>query len=364
MNQEANGFLERAEHLHRRALVIDTHSDTTQRFMDETWDPSERHGYGHVDIPRLQEGGVDAMFFAVWAPGPIESGQGVAAARRQIARIHEVVSAHEDALVSARTSDEIRAAQRQGRVAVVIAIEGGYLIEDSLAILREYHEAGAAYLTLTHSFHTTWADSAGVHESLPPRHDGLTAFGREVVGELNRLGMMVDVSHVSDKTFWDVVETTRAPIIATHSSSRAVSPHRRNLTDDMIRAIADSGGVVQINFASLFIDPNHPPVSKEDLERWWDDRDKVKDPVTSYVTPLAVLVDHFDHAMKLVGPRHVGIGSDFDGVPAVPAGMEDCSKLPNLTAELLRRGYGEDDLTEMLGANVLRVMDACRAVAE
>lgn len=355
--------LEQARALHRRAIVIDTHCDTTQRLLDPQWEIGQRDERGHVDLPRMREGGVGAMFLAVYARGPVEPGEGVRRARAQMARIQETVSQHERDLVLARSADDIRAAHAQGRIAIVLAIEGGYLIEDSLDVLREYHAAGAAYLTLTHSFHTSWADSSGVHEPLEPLHGGLTDFGREVVRELNHLGMMVDVSHVSDDTFRDVMETSRAPVVATHSSCRAVAPHRRNLSDDMIRAIARSGGIVQINFASAFVDPKYPEVDPKAIAAYRREGGALPQVIADHVTPLSVLADHFDHALRLVGPEHVGIGSDFDGVLAVPAGMEDCSRLPNLTAMLLERGYSEDDLRKVLGENVLRVMKECQEVA-
>ncbi len=363
MNNTEIEHVAAARQLHQRAIVIDTHCDTTMHLMDDHWDISAKHDTGHVDISKMRDGGVDAMFFAVWAPGPIEPGTGIEAARAQIKRIGETVQRHSDLLVAARTAEDIRNAHTSGRIALVIAIEGGYLIEDSLDILREYAAAGAAYLTLTHAFHTTWADSSGVHERLEPLHGGLTDFGREVVRELNRLGVMVDVSHVSDNTFRDVVETTAAPIIASHSSCRAVHDHCRNLSDDMMRTVAASGGVVQINFAAMFLDPDHPPIDRTQMRRWWDRGGGDPGVLTDYVTPLTVLVDHFDHALQVIGPEHVGIGSDFDGVPLVPGQMEDCSKLPNLTAALLARGYSEQDLELVLGANVLRVMEACRDAA-
>jgi membrane dipeptidase len=198
---------------------------------------------------------------------------------------------------------------------------------------------------------------------LPTLHGGLTDFGREVVRELNHLGMMVDVSHVSDDTFWDVMETSSAPIVASHSSCRAVSPHRRNLNDEMIQAVARSGGVVQINFHAGFVDPTFPSIDPQVIHEWWESDPADRQPLTDHITPLSVLIDHFDHAIRLVGPDHVGIGSDFDGVPALPAGMEDCSKLPNLTAALLQRGYSEEDLKKVLGENVLRVMEQCQRVS-
>ena len=354
----------RARRLHDHSVVIDTHCDTTQRLLDETWDITRRHDDGHVDLPRIREGGIDALFFAVYAPPATEPGAGIAAARRQIECVHRMIERHPRELAGARTAAQIRAAREAGRVIIVLAIEGGYLIEDSLDVLREYHAAGAAYLTLTHAFHTSWADSSGVHEALSPHHGGLTDFGRDVIRELNRLGMMVDVSHVSDDTVRDVLDTSTAPIIASHSSCRAVSPHCRNLSDELMQAIAATGGVIQINFAAAFIDPKHPPLDPVAIKRWWADLSGARKPVTDHVTPLSVLVDHFDHALQRVGPRHVGIGSDFDGVPSLPAGMTDCSRLPHLTAELLRRGYREEDLAPMLGENVLRVMEACRRAAQ
>ena len=352
-------YLARARALHQRAVVIDTHCDTTQRLAEAKWDFSTRHETGHVDIPRLREGGVDAAFFAVWAPGPVEAGQGIEAAREQIRRIHEAARRHDGQVVPARSAGDIRRAKLDGRIAILIAIEGGYLIEDSLDVLREYHRAGAAYMTLTHGFHTSWADSSGIDEPLRPLHGGLTDFGREVVRELNHLGMMVDVSHASDDTVRDVIDVSVAPVMASHSSCRALSPHVRNLTDEMMTAVAATGGIVQINFFAGFIDPDFPPVDPDALKRWVDSGGLYTGPITDHVTPLSLLVDHFEHALGLIGPDHVGIGSDFDGLPQLPAGMEDCSRLPHLTAELLRRGHTEEELTKVLGENVLRVMAAC-----
>ncbi len=357
--------LTRARRLHENVLVIDSHCDTTQRLMKDDWNFAQRHEEWHVDIPRLREGGVDAVFMAVFAPGPVEPGAGIAASRAQIDRIHETAGRHESDVALARTVEEVRQAAADGRIALLIGIEGGYLIEDSLDVLREYHSRGATYLTLTHATHTSWADSSGVHEALEPLHGGLTAFGRDVVRELNRLGMMVDVSHVSDDTFWDVMKTSTAPVVATHSSCRALSAHRRNMTDEMIRAVADTGGVVQINFAAAFIDPDYPQIEPEVRKQWFTTCGEFRrDMLPDHVTPLAILADHFDHALKLVGPAHVGIGSDYDGTAAVPADMEDCSKLANLTAELLRRGHTEEALTQVLGENLLRVMHACQHGAE
>lgn len=354
--------LERAEALHRRAVVIDTHCDTTQRLLDRHWDISKRDPFGHVDLPRLRDGAVDAIFFAVYAPAFDAPGVGVAQATAQFDAIDAMIAAQPGVAV-ARDAAAVRAAKSRGQVAIVPAVEGGHLIEDSLDVLRRYRERGAAYLTLTHGFHTNWADSAGVRETLSPRHGGLTGFGKEVVRELNTLGMMVDVSHASDQTVRDVLAVSSAPVIASHSSCRAVAPHRRNLSDDLIKAIAETGGALQINFAMHFVDAAAPPIGDDVLEKWLASGGVLRDPVTDHVTSLAVLVDHFDHALQLVGPEHVGIGSDFDGVPALPDQMAHCGMLPNVTAALFARGYTEEELEPMLGANVLRVMDACAASA-
>jgi len=355
--------LEQARELHGHAIVIDTHVDTTQRLAVDGWDFTSRHENGHVDLPRMKEGQIDAMFFAVYAAGPVAKGEGIRAARAQIKRVLAMATKYPDDVVVAVTADDVRKAKASGKVAVILAIEGGYLIEDSLDILDEYRAAGAAYMTLTHSFHTTWADSAGVQEDLEPKHNGLSTFGRSVVARMNRIGMMVDISHVSDKTFWDVLEVTTSPPIATHSSCRAVSPHRRNLTDEMMLAIARRGGVVQINFAAGFIDPNYPPIDPGRIKAFFDRGCPVNEKLSDYITPLSILVDHFDHALKLIGADHVGIGTDFDGIPALPDDMHDCSYLPNLTALLLDRGYSEEDLTKVLGGNALRVMNACQTAA-
>lgn len=363
MSNRRTDLLDRAIDLHHRAIVVDTHCDTTQKLMDRAWRFDERHEHGHVDLPRLREGGVCAVFLAAWSPASGDAQTDIEAARAQLIRMRELTTEHTDALVFARCAEDIRSAKQSDRIAIVPVAEGGHLIGESLDALRRFHELGAAYLTLTHAEHTSWADSAGVHQPFEPRHDGLTSFGREVVRELNRLGMMVDVSHVSDKTFWDVMDTSGAPVIASHSSCRAVSPHRRNLSDEMIKAIASSGGVVQINFASLFIDPHHPPVDIAELKRRIREGTNLTNKVTDYETPLSCLADHFVHAIRLVGPQHVGIGSDFDGVPAVPREMTDCSMLPNLTAELLARGFSEIELQPVLGENVLRVMEACARLA-
>lgn len=349
-----DSFLTAARALHRRAIVIDAHIDTTQRLLESGWNFMARHDEGHVDYVRLREGGIGAAFFAVWKAGPLSPGEGASSARVQIGRICEVSRGNPRELCLARTADAIRLAHQQDKVAILIGIEGGYFIEDSLELLQEYHRAGATYMTLTHGFHTTWADSSGIYQDLAPLHGGLTEFGREVIREMNRLGMIVDVSHVSDQTFWDVVKSSNAPVVATHSSCRAIASFRRNLSDDMLRAIAKSGGVVQVNLNPPFIDPTFPqPKSNAEAHG----------PPPRHATSLYVFVDHIEHALREVGPEHVGVGTDFDGIRCVPVGLEDCSKLPHLTAELLRRGHSEQVIVKVLGENFLRVMETCQRSA-
>jgi len=360
MDQIRPEWLARAQRLHQNAIVIDTHCDTTQRLLDDSWDMTARHEDGHVDLPRLHEGGVAAVCLAVWAPGPVRKGDGVTAIRRQAARVREMIARHGAHFEFARSPAEIRDAKAAGKIAVLLGIEGGYLIEESLDLLLECRSLGAIYMTLTHGFHTSWADSSGIHTPLAPAHGGLTPFGRKVVREMNRIGMMVDVSHVSDATFRDVLEIADKPVIASHSSCRAVAACPRNLSDEMMLAIADTGGVVQINFGASFVDPDFPALDPKAVEAYFAAGCRSDGPLTDYVAPFSKLIDHFDHALQTVGPEHVGIGSDFDGVPALPEGISDCAQLPKVTAALLQRGYHEQDMIKVLGENVLRVMAACQ----
>jgi membrane dipeptidase len=263
-----------------------------------------------------------------------------------------------------------------------MGVEGGHMIDDDLAILRDYYRLGVRYMTLTHSFHTRWADSSGMSsEPLEPLHHGLTAFGEDVVREMNRLGMMVDVSHVSDETFFDVMRVSRAPVIASHSACRAIADHPRNMSDDMLRALAAGGGVVLINFYPAYIDEKANALTKAYFEKWKDELEAIReqagdDPVARYTamrahfaahpvpqTSLDVLLDHFDHALQVAGPDHVGIGADWDGVPSMPRGMEDVSALPHLTEGLLARGHDEATVRKVLGENLLRVMERVEAVS-
>ena len=365
-------LLAEARRIHAEAIVIDGHSDTTPRLEDPAWDFAARQPDGHMDLPRIREGGLDAIFFSIWMGDTPGDGTATKKAARRIDAVHEAVRRWPEELALATTAADIRRAAAEGRVAALIGVEGGHIIESDLAVLRTYQRLGARYLTLTHSFNTGWADSAGTDRPVPPESDGLSDFGRDVVRELNRLGVMVDVSHVADSTFWDVLEVSAAPVIASHSSCRAVADHPRNVSDDMLRALAGRGGLLMINFYPGYIDPAKAerarrlvPEVEEIYARYPDDPGRAREErIALYAahdpgpTPASVVIDHIVHALELVGDDHVGLGADWDGVPTLPVGLEDCSKLEYVTVELLRRGYSEETVRKVLGENLLRVMEA------
>ncbi len=369
------------EQIHRSALVIETHADTTPWFEDPEWSFSERHPDGHLDLPRMREGGLDAVFWSIYMGKTEGEGRAVREAIERIDAVYRMVERHREDVGIARTAGDIRRLVRQGKIASLMGVEGGHIIEDSLAILRTYFRLGARYMTLTHSFHTSWADSSGTNEVPEPVHGGLTGLGEEIVLEMNQLGMMVDVSHVSDDTFWDVLRVTRAPVLASHSSCRAIADHPRNMSDDMLRGLAENGGVVQINFYPGYIDESVTarartlalelmPQIKALRERHVDDPITRRRALRAFFrdhpfpqTSLDVLLDHFDHAIRVAGPDHVGLGADWDGVPSMPEGMENVSKLPGLTRGLLARGHPPEVVIKVLGANLLRVMEEVEAVA-
>ncbi len=380
MNGADKKLLERAERIHREALVIDTHSDTTWRFMREDWDFAARHDDGHMDLPRMRQGGIDAQFFAVCKAASHAQGETdlLKQTLDMIDGVHCAVRRYPDDLALATTADEVRTAVSEGKIAAVIAIEGGYLIEDDLRLLRTYHRLGARYMTLTHGFHTTWADSSGIGVPLEPKHGGLTDFGRDVIREMNRLGMMVDVSHVAESTLRDALEVSSAPLLASHSGCRALADHPRNIADDMIQALADKGGVIHIVFFPLFIDPEkarmvrelRPQIErlqeelKDDTDRLQEERRRLHQRMTETPSPASLIVDHIEHVIELVGDDHVGLGADWDGVSFLPQGMEDCSKVPYITLELLRRGHPASTIRKVLGENTLRLMREVESAAE
>jgi membrane dipeptidase len=361
--------------------VVDTHVDTTQRLIfDKDFDLGARNPDGSVDIPRLRQGGAGAVFFAVWTPGTVTGNAAVERAAAQIDAIHRVVPAHPQDLSLAKSAADIRSAQAEGRIAILIAIEGGHLINRSLRVLRKYHQFGARYMTLTHALNVEWADSS----TDAPRHNGLTDFGRQVVAEMNHLAMMVDVSHVSDKTFHDVLAVSEAPVIATHSCCRALCDSPRNMTDDMIRALAAKGGVIQINFHMGFLSGKFREAYKAN-PRFESDIDAAavklcgenlacqmreasnltRDLIAQGKLPRVdwtEIIAHIDRVVNLVGPDYVGLGSDFDGAN-MPHGMEDASQLPKITDALLQKGYSESDIRKILGGNVLRLMQDVETIA-
>lgn len=372
----------KAARIHREAIVVDGHADTTPYFEDETWNFFERHADTNVDYPRILEGGLDAQFWSIWMGETPGDGKATKIALKRIDAVHELVRRHPDRLGLARTEGDVRKLHAEGKLACLMGVEGGHIIENELATLRTYFDRGVRYMTLTHSFHNELADSAGYAWDLEPRHGGLSERGREVVREMNRLGMMVDISHVSKQTFWDVLGMVEAPVIASHSSCAAINPHPRNLDDDQLRALARNGGVIQINFFPVFIDPEYREAQQElgkrlateiaRLGEKYGDNVREHQRATDrllrnhpdrYRTPLSTLIDHFDHAIRVAGPDHVGIGSDFDGVSDLPEGMEDCSMLPRITYELLKRGHSEETLKKVLGGNVLRVLRSCEETA-
>lgn len=348
--------------------VIDLHCDTPMLFGQPGYDLGVRNEIGEVDLPRLREGGLTAAFFSVYTSATRNSGlQAVKRALEIIDAVRTEVARFPRDLTLARSSSEIEAARQAGRIAILLGVEGGHMIDSSLAVLRTLWRLGTRYLTLTHSADTPWAGSSGSDEDR-----GLSEFGREVVAELNRLGVMVDISHTSDRTFWDALEASTVPVIASHSSARALCPHKRNLTDDMIRAVADRGGVIHVNYYARFLDAGFAARAAE-----WDSAhpDAGRDGGFGARTaarlaavgrpPLGILLDHIEHVAKVGGVESAGLGSDFDGVDGeLPAGMEDVSKVPAIADGLAARGFSEPDIEKVLGRNTLRVLRDIESGAE
>ena len=366
--------------IHRKAIVVDTHNDILSMMTDDNYDLGVSSvGKYHTDIARMKQGGLTAEFFSVYIDRSYTRDGG--SARRTLDMIDYVYRAAErypNDLMMAYSSADIGRAKKQNKIAALMGIEGGHAIEDSLMALRDFYRLGIRYMTLTHNNTNNWADAC-CDES---RHNGLSDFGKEVVREMNRIGMLVDISHVSDKTMSDVLDVSTAPVIASHSSARALADRTRNIPDDLLRRISKNGGVVMVNFYPGFLDKNVVEASKErdarlksqvdelratykdDSKRLGEELNKLLAANPLPATPLSVLIDHFDHIAKVAGIDHVGIGSDFDGVPNLPVGMEDISKLPNITYELLKRGYSEKDDRKVLGGNFMRAFAQAERVAQ
>src|SRR5262245_40235463 len=370
----------RALAIHRKAIVIDSHNDITTPMTNDDYDLSGPPPVPYrTSIDRMKEGGLTAEFFSVYIK-PHYATQGGAARRTldMIDSVYRAVERHPNELMFATSVADIRRAKMQGKIAALMGIEGGHAIEDSLPTLREFYRLGVRYMTLTWNNTNNWAD-AGRGEK---KHDGLSDFGKEVVREMNRLGMMVDVSHVSDETISDALDVSKAPIIASHSSARALSNVPRNIPDDLLRRIAKNGGVVQVNFYSLLVDDETvSPQSderearlkaqqaeidakyKDDPERRAEESDKLEAANPLPPLPISKLIDHIDHIVKVAGIDHVGIGADFDGANDMPEGAQDVSMLPNITYELLKRGYSGQDIRKILGENLLRAFAEVERVA-
>jgi membrane dipeptidase len=395
----------RATALHHASTVVDTHCDTTSRILDEDFDMGPRQNSGHVDLPRLFEGGLDATFYSIYVasrfygdetalfapsgefpkgdwPRPDAAGSANGSARRALAMIDGLVrtaARYPDQMSLCRTVDELAATVAAGRHAALMGIEGGHAIEGDLGLLRMFGLLGVRYMTLTHTNHNEYADSCAQSE---PRWGGLNRLGVKVVKEMNRLGIMVDISHVSDATFYDALRHTRAPAICSHSSMRALCGHPRNITDDMLRALADNGGVVMINYNCGFLDDDYGKRSaaasqtrriqeREARRKFADGSQELEQALAGIESrfprpeppTLSKLMDHIEHAIQVGGTDHVGLGSDFDGVSCVPKGMDDVTYLPRITYHLLLRGHSEETVRKVLGDNLLRVLGQVEACA-
>jgi membrane dipeptidase len=379
MSSSDDAHLARARAILRRVPLVDGHNDLPWQYpkrglaldsLDLTRDLSGLKPALHTDLPRLRRGGVGAQFWSVYVEAERPAPEWVPATLEQIDLVHRMVARYPQDLEMAYTAADIERIHAKGRVASLIGVEGGHSIQGSLGVLRQLHRLGARYLTLTHSLNTPWADSA----TDKSQHGGLTDFGREVVREMNRLGMLVDLSHVSPETMHDTLDSTAAPVVFTHSSARALADHARNVPDDVLRRLPKNGGVVMITFVPSFVSsevlavemverdrlkalyPDQPAKISAEMEAW---RRRAEVPRAT----LAQVADHFDHVRRVAGADHVGIGSDFDGVTALPVGLEDVSRYPDLLAELLRRGWTEEEMEKAAGRNLLRAMRGVEKVA-
>ncbi len=363
--------------------LIDGHNDLPENYKERVDDHLDRIDIAgdtsslarplHTDIPRLRRGGVGGQFWSVFVPTTLAGPPAAVAVLEQIDLVHRMIARYPETFAFAATADDVERIHRSGRIACLIGIEGGYSIDDSLAVLRQTYACGARYMTLTHWKSIDWADAA----TDAPRHDGLTRFGREVVREMNRLGMLVDLSHVSDQTMLDALATSQAPVIFSHSSARALCRHPRNVPDDILRRVAGNRGIVMVNVAPGFVS-EAARIASEPVEAEWarlgalypDDPERVDSELHAFAAQhpvpdatLAQVADHIEHIRAVAGVDHVGIGSDFDGIGRTPVGLEDVSKYPALLAELLRRGWTDADVGKVAGGNILRVMREAELVA-
>ncbi|MBV8051784.1 MAG: dipeptidase [Acidobacteriaceae bacterium] len=369
-----------AKAIHDSAIVVDTHADTPQRFVDEDFDigNTDSNDYGHISLDKARAGNLGAEFFSIWVDPETNPGHFAKRTLDLIDSVYEQAAHHPERMVMAFSVADIERAHKQKKLAALMGIEGGHSIENDIRLLRDFYRLGVRYMTLTWSNTNEWADSSGdINDPKVEHHNGLTDLGKRVVLEMNRLGMIVDISHVSDKTFWDAIATTKAPVIASHSSARGLVNAPRTMTDEMLRAVAKNGGVVDVNFFSGFDDQKYWDTSQaqqaaqktaihERLEQLkaegktptYLDEDRLQREYMAKIPrpPFKVLIDQIDHIAKVAGVDHVGLGSDFDGVSgATPEGMNSAADLPKITQGLLDRGYSGADIHKILGGNVLRV---------
>ncbi len=386
---EASGVSARARSIHDSAIVVDTHADTPQRFLDENFDigSTDPNDKGHISLDKARAGNLGAEFFSIWVDPETNQGHFAKHTLDLIDSVYEQAAHHPDRMMMAFSVEDIERAHKQKKLAALMGIEGGHSIENDIHLLRDYYRLGVRYMTLSWSNTNEWADSSGdIDDPKIQHHNGLTDFGKQVVREMNRLGMMVDISHVADKTFWDTIATTKAPVIASHSSARALTNAPRNMTDDMLRAVAKNGGVVDVNFYSGFVDEDYrkasEPINKQSGEavKAYLEKQKADGKTVTYIEvdrierewaakiprpPLKSLVDHIDHIAKVAGIEHVGLGSDFDGVAgATPEGIDSAADLPKITQALLDRGYSAGDIHKILGGNILRVFKEVERVSQ
>src|SRR5271163_1826057 len=372
---------QKALDIQNSAIVIDTHADTPQRFLDENYDiaSTDPHDNGHISLDKARAGNLGAEFFSIWVEPDTNQGHFARHSLDLIDSVYEQAARHPDRMMMAFSAADIERAHKEHKLAALMGIEGGHSIENDMHLLRDYYRLGVRYMTLSWSNTNEWADSSGdINDPKVEHHNGLTDFGKQVVLEMNRLGMMVDISHVADKTFWDAIATTKAPVIASHSSARALVNAPRNMTDDMLRAVARNGGVVQVNFFNAFDDEDFRKAEEAQSKdvtaarQQFIDKSKAEGKTVNYIEldrierewmakiprpPLKSLIDHIDHIAKVAGLDHVGLGSDFDGVSgATPQGIDSAADLPKITQALLDRGYSADDIKKILGGNILRVL--------
>jgi membrane dipeptidase len=378
----------KALEIQNSAIVVDTHADTPQRFLDENYDigSTDPKDVGHISLDKAKAGNLGAEFFSIWVEPETNQGHFGRHTLDLIDSVYEQADRHSDRMMMAFSVADIERAHREHKLAALLGIEGGHSIENDIRLLRDFYRLGVRYMTLSWSNTNEWADSSGdINDPKIEHHNGLTDGGKQIVLEMNRLGMLVDISHVADKTFYDAIAISKAPVIASHSSARALTNHPRNMTDDMLRAVAKNGGVVQVNFYNAFIDENYRKAAeaqkneRDAAVKAYGDELKASGKAITYLDNdrverewaariprplLSALIDHIDHVAKVAGIDHVGLGSDFDGVSgATPQGIDSAADLPKITQALLERGYKADEIRKILGGNVLRVFREAERVS-